>query len=364
MPSVTVLMPVYNGERHLRAAIDSVLAQSHADFEFLIMNDGSTDASLDIIRSYADPRIRLVHNRQNQGLARTLNDGLALAGGEIIARQDQDDIAHPQRLERQLIFLGGQPDVALLGTWAWVIDQEGRYRGLCVANQDGRYRGLVDPPCDNESIRWELLFDNCFIHSSVMFRKKVICDALGGYDATLPFCHDYDLWSRVALRHRVANLPQRLMGYRMHPGSMTADKRQNTVTEENRHVIKRNLNALFGEQSYSDAEADLIARFRLGYDEEALKSFLRLFARLIERYRQRFPQAGESHEFRWAIAGRYAKLAFKVLQTRPRFLPSVLADCLFHYPVLSTSLRWLGIQAMTALGRASMSADARMSPYK
>lgn len=352
MPEVTVLMPVYNAEEYLCASIDSILAQSYADFEFLILNDGSTDASLDVIRSYADSRIRVVNNARNLGLARTLNEGLRLASGELIARQDQDDISHPRRLEQQRVFLAGHPDVALLGTRAWVIDQEGRYRGLCVTNQRGQYRGLADYPCSGEGIRWELLFDNCFIHSSVMFRKNVIRDELGGYDAALSFCHDYDLWSRVALRHRVANVPQRLVAYRIHSDSMTAVGIQDVVTDENRRVIKRNLDVLFGERSFSDEEASLIARFRLGFDDAALNAFLMLFARLIERYRQRFPEAGKSDDFRRAVANRYARLAFKVLQTRPRLLRRLLSDCLLQYPVLSASLRWLSIQAWTSLGRS------------
>ena len=221
----------------------------------------------------------------------------------------------------------------------------------------------MDSPCDHESILWELLFDNCFIHSSVMFKKKVISGELGGYDAALSFCHDYDLWSRVAIRHRVANLPQRLVAYRIHPGSMTAEIRQDLITRENHHVINRNLTALFGERACTEEEVALIARFRLGFDEEALMSFLDLFARLIRRYRRLFRQAGQSRDFRRAVAGRYAKLAFKVWQARPRLLASVLSDCVFSYPLLSTSLRWLGIQAVAPLGHASMNTHPRANSH-
>src|SRR5438093_5990647 len=116
MPNVTVLMPVYNAERYLRAAMDSILTQTFSDFEFLIMNDTSTDASRSIITSYRDARIRLIDNEQNLGLTRTLNKGLRVCAGNYVARHDADDIACPERLALQIAFLEEHKDVGLLGT--------------------------------------------------------------------------------------------------------------------------------------------------------------------------------------------------------------------------------------------------------
>ncbi|HKQ33129.1 MAG TPA: glycosyltransferase family A protein, partial [Thermodesulfobacteriota bacterium] len=116
-PKVTVLMTVYNGEKFLNEAIDGILNQTFRDFEFLIINDGSTDGSREIIKSYKDPRINLVDNESNIGLTASLNRGLSLAGGEYIARQDADDISLPERLEKQISILERNPDIALLGSW-------------------------------------------------------------------------------------------------------------------------------------------------------------------------------------------------------------------------------------------------------
>lgn len=120
LPSVTILMPVYNGERFLRQTIESILNQTFTDFEYLIIDDASTDTSRDIIRCFNDPRIRLVENVKNDGLIKTLNRGLALAQGEYIARQDQDDISHPTRIEKQFAFLNDNPEIVLLGTQIWL----------------------------------------------------------------------------------------------------------------------------------------------------------------------------------------------------------------------------------------------------
>ena len=126
-PRVTVLMPVYNAERFLREAIDSILGQSFKHFEFLIIDDGSTDASADIIASYRDSRIRFVRNRTNLGITPTLNKGIALASCELIARMDADDISHPQRLQKQFGYMKRNPECALLSSWARVISEDGKF---------------------------------------------------------------------------------------------------------------------------------------------------------------------------------------------------------------------------------------------
>ena len=151
MGNVTVLMPVYNAERYLRQAIESILSQTFHDFEFMIINDGSTDSSRDIVLSYHDSRIRLIDNETNIGLPRTLNRGLSLAKGEFIARQDADDESNPDRLAHQVAYLSSHPHVALLGSQCTVIDQHG--------NLDWRTQ---ERSCTQKSILWELFFDNSF----------------------------------------------------------------------------------------------------------------------------------------------------------------------------------------------------------
>jgi len=131
-PKVTVLMPVYNGERYLNEAVDSILGQTFTDFEFLIIDDASTDKTPEILRSYDDPRIRVVTNEENLGLSKSLNKGLALARGEFIARMDADDVSYPYRLQVQHEFMTQHPGAGVIGSWAEYIDRKGeivhRYR--------------------------------------------------------------------------------------------------------------------------------------------------------------------------------------------------------------------------------------------
>lgn len=209
MPKVTVLMAVYNGERYLREAMESVLCQTFRDFEFLIINDGSTDNTRELILSYDDARIVLVDSEHNVGQTRSLNRGLELAAGELIARQDADDVSEPERLAKQVVFLNRHPEVALLGTWYKEIDVQGTVIG----------KGKL--PCDTTDIRWSLLFFCPFVHSAVMFRKSVVSERIGFYNEALAYSQDYELWHRIARRLPVANLPEPLVRLRATPWSMT-----------------------------------------------------------------------------------------------------------------------------------------------
>jgi len=209
-PKVTVLMPVYNGERYLRQSIESILNQTFKDFEFLIVDDASQDSSRDIIRSYADGRIRLIENADNLGLVKTLNRGLLLAEAEYIARQDQDDISHPTRLEKQAAFLNDHPEIVLLGTRVNNIDGNGR-----SCKSYGYY--IVTSEL---AIRWQVMFDNPFVHSTVMMRSQIVRQ-MGGYDDHFGYCEDYDLFSRLAQSYKATNLKEILCDYRFHPDSMT-----------------------------------------------------------------------------------------------------------------------------------------------
>lgn len=168
-PLVTVLMSVFNGEKYLREAIDSILTQTFSDFEFLIINDASTDRSREIILSYLDPRIRLIDNEENIGLTRSLNKGIDLAKGKYIARMDADDVSMPERLEKQVRFMEENPDIAVLGSWAYGIDGTGRI--------NAEFR---TPICE-EIIFKDLFFSNPLIHGSVMFDKKFVKN-IGSYN--------------------------------------------------------------------------------------------------------------------------------------------------------------------------------------
>lgn len=361
MPSLTVLMPVYNGARHLRAAMDSILTQTYEDFEFLILNDGSTDASRTIITSYTDTRIRLVDNDKNLGLTRTLNRGLSMATGELVARQDADDISHPERLKRQMAVFRDDPHMALVGSRGRIIDEGGQARGGSLTDQRGNLRCLMDVACEDRSIRWDLLFGNCFIHSAVMFRQQVVWEELGGYDESFVLCEDYELWSRVAFAGRMKNVSDCLVSYRIHPSAKTADNRRESLKAEVCRVIARSSHAMFGECVLTDGDIDRIAKFTVGFDEEGLVPFLSLFKRLLERYQGLFPETVRADDFRRTIARRYAKLAYKAVSSNPTMARHLLGHGIFDYPVLAVSLPWMITLAPPLIAQAVRKLSGRCS---
>lgn len=199
-PKISVIMSVYNGEKYLREAIDSILNQTFPDFEFLIVNDASTDSSLKIIQSYDDKRIRLIENDKNIGLTKSLNKAIKQSQGEYIARQDADDISLLNRFEEQLRYLEQHPEVALLGTSVYQIDERGRTLGrIIVPAKPGR----------------SLFKENQFNHGSTIFKREAV-DRLGGYNELLRYSQDYELWLRMAKYYEVSNLTQALYKLRFH----------------------------------------------------------------------------------------------------------------------------------------------------
>jgi glycosyltransferase involved in cell wall biosynthesis len=211
-PLVTVLMAVHNGAAYVDAAIDSILRQTFTNFEFLIVDDASTDDTPRRIAAFRDPRIRVVRNDVNLGLTRSLNRGLGMARGPLVARQDADDVSHAGRLAAQVAFLEREPDVVVLGTQGRYIDSRGRVRRVAPWPKS----------TSNLAIRWQLLFDGPFIHSSVMFRTAIIWNDLGGYDESFVTSQDFELWSRVRSRgFAMRNLPATLVDFRLHAASVT-----------------------------------------------------------------------------------------------------------------------------------------------
>ena len=203
-PRVTVLMPVYNAEAYLREAIDSILSQTFTDFEFLIIDDGSTDSSADIIRSYDNPRIRFIQNDRNLKLTTTLNKGLDLAHGEYVARMDADDISLPERLAKQVAFMDTHPAVGIVGVWAKAF---------------GEASFLIPHPADAEVCRTKLLFDSCLVHPAVLLRSSFFDTHKLRY-RDFPGMEDYELWQRTACLFPLTNIPDYLFRYRVTKGSI------------------------------------------------------------------------------------------------------------------------------------------------
>jgi len=215
-PRVTVLMGVYNGEAYLAEAIRSILQQTLSDFEFLIVDDGSTDSSRQIVESFSDPRIRLIV-RPNRGLAASLREGIELARGEYVARQDADDVSLPSRLERQAALLDSDPEVGLVGTNYVHVDLEGRPVGatkLFTHEDDLKVAQIVS---------------NQFGHGSVMIRKRVL-DVVGNFDPGV-YTEDYDLFARIGHAAKTVNLGEPLYLWRRNPVGTTFSNREHQLEQ-------------------------------------------------------------------------------------------------------------------------------------
>ena len=190
-PKISVIMSVYNGEKYLREAIESILNQTFRDFEFIIINDGSTDKTSEILSSYNDPRIVIINNKRNIGLTKSLNKGLKMVKGEYIARQDADDVSLPERLERMVNFLDMNRDVGLLGSSFVIIDEKGNKLKSCKF------------ATENKEIKKRLLSGNHF--GSEIFRKTSL-EKVGFYREEFKYAQDYDLALRISEKYKVGNL--------------------------------------------------------------------------------------------------------------------------------------------------------------
>ena len=336
---VSVVMPVYNGESFLAASIDSILAQSFKSYEIIVIDDGSKDASAEIIEAYDEPRIRLVRNGKNEGIVYSLNRALALAKGDLIARQDADDISHPERLDHQVRYLKQHPGVALVGSQARLIDESGEY---C---------GFVERSREQAGIRWGMMFGNEFTHTSVMFRRSIIRDELGGYRPFL-CCEDYDLWSRVAAEHAVANLAVPLVDSRVNTSSITQSQavtRGAEVAIWRRKIVKRNLKAALDAQ-VCDREVDLIGRFSFEVPKSSMDDYVSVIERLLPLYKKAFPTVSASRDLRRTVARQFKRLFMTSLRVSPSTALRIFTKCALVYPLPTLSLvlrRWTARRSVT-----------------
>ncbi|HEC93681.1 MAG TPA: glycosyltransferase [Candidatus Atribacteria bacterium] len=221
MPKISVIMSVYNGEKYLKEAIGSILNQTFKDFEFIIINDGSTDDSSCILEEYAkkDSRIKVIH-QENIGLTKSLNKAIRLAKGEFIARQDVDDISLPERLEKQLEVFLGKPYIDLIASWYYIINEKGKI--------------IVERKIpDVKTVKKLLPLDNLICHTSVMFRKSKFLE-LGGYDERLKYGQDKDLWMKMG---NIEILNISLVKFRKHTSVVTKQIFANDVELVSKGIV-------------------------------------------------------------------------------------------------------------------------------
>jgi len=220
-PLVSVILPTYNAAAYLDKAVDSILTQHYRHFELIIVNDGSTDNTQNLLARYQDPRITVI-NQANLGLPKALNQGIRMAKGKYIARQDADDISLPERLSEQIAFMEQNPSYALLGTWSHIKTAMGSHEG--DSTQGSRQH---QHPSSNGQLQVLLLINNQFVHSSVMIRTNCL-HSIGLYSEDPEHYppEDYDLWLRIAKQHHIANLPRVLLEYLELPTSISRTKEQ------------------------------------------------------------------------------------------------------------------------------------------
>jgi len=238
---ISIILPVYNGESTITESIESLLSQSYSNFELIVIDDGSIDDSLRKIQSFSDKRIK-VYSNGNVGLAKTLNFGISVATGELIARQDQDDISLPSRIEKQVNRFNSNSKLVLLGT-----------NGILVG-QDGQFIRKLSFPNNNNDLQFLTNFYNPFLHTSVMMRADIV-KKINGYsvDSNCQPPEDFELWNRIKYMGKIENLEDHLVKYRISKNSMS-NEWKNIIENNYRKIVIKNLQNIF---NFTKHDADL-----------------------------------------------------------------------------------------------------------
>lgn len=256
-------MPAYNAAKYLREAIDSILAQTYTDFEFIIINDGSTDDTRAIIQSYDDPRIVYLENETNSGICVTLNKGLDSARGRYIARMDADDISLPERLAVQVAFMDAHPEVGVAG--------------CCVERFSDDLSIQEFPPSESDYYRCksDLLFSTCLAHPTAIIRKTVVDDHNLRYEDFFRGMEDYKLWWEISKYVYITNIPSVLLKYRIHKGQVTQAPLTEDFVNRIKIFISQRLNDLGLDPCDEDIQA--ILRYEINpssFDDETFKHLI------------------------------------------------------------------------------------------
>lgn len=265
---ISVILPVYNGEKYLKEAIQSLLSQTYSHFEIIAYDDGSTDSSLEIIRSFQDKRIRLFKNDENCGLITTLNKALGEARGEFIARMDADDICLPDRFEKQINYFKWN-DIDILGTEICFINEEGKTLGRGV----GKYPGMEISPYT--------FLQRCPIyHPTVMFKKKIVKQK-DFYDHGFPHAEDYELWMRLSKHHKLDLIDEPLLFYRVHGESITStyspQAKKSVIKALERHLgthLKADFSKIRFSENRTSSDRQTIVKFWLNLKDKVDAVFL------------------------------------------------------------------------------------------
>jgi glycosyltransferase involved in cell wall biosynthesis len=332
-PKITVLMSVHNGLPYVDDAVESILRQTFTEFEFVIVDDASNDGTAEYLRGVQDPRVRLLSLSENIGLTAALNRGLRETCGEFVARQDADDWSDPQRLAKQVAYLQANPRCAVVGSQAQLVDDR------------GRSLGKKNFPLKHDGICFAHLFDNCLAHSAAMFRRSIVAEA-GGYDEAWEASQDYELWSRLSVRAKLANLPQRLVTLRVREGSITQTHRRADLI---RRVQAMHYTRVFG-RAPSEADLDLISLVRARVVPERLREFRGLLDELVAEFGVARPGALKTTDFWRTLALLHERIGYNLLTLARIAACGELWRALKAWPPAIFSMPWLRIAALGIAG--------------
>ena len=347
-PIISVLMAVYNGQDALAGTIQSMLRQTCGDFEFIIVDDGSTDSSLQVIRSFDDRRIAVHTNETNVGQTRSLNVGLKLARAKYVARIDAGDFSFRSRLSRQLKFMTRHPQYAAVGTAAVMVSPEGRKIG--IARRPRRFREVL----------LRMFYVSPLIHISAMMDRQTVLK-MGGYDEDFLIGADHELWSKlIRSGHRVTSLRRPLVGWEVATDSLSFEHLAGRVTQEASEIIRRNAAQLAGVTVSIEQARDIFTMFTFGLQtlsQEAIDGaeslFRRIFASLKKGLCPEMTQKAVSNH----LARNYLKLALHHMrQGRGAEARRALADGKMRHGFRLTALMlhlfsFLGKGSARLLGR-------------
>ena len=309
-PKITVLLPVYNCELYIKTAVESILNQTFTNFELLIIDDASTDATVSILKKFDDPRIQLIEKPLNSGYTNSLNYGLKIAKGQYIARMDADDISYPERFARQIAYLDNHPDVVVCGTTYKIVDNDKK----------------IILPQDHEAIKIGLLWGNCVSHPSVMIRKKIVDDFSIRYDTSKEPAEDYDMWVRLLSIGKLHNLKEILLEYRVY-GNQVSRKR---AEEQKKNDIAAKLLLLqYLDIKWNDLELEFLER-QFAKTEVVKFQDLQIF-KTIQKKLEKANISGffESKRFRHYLIDLEADVLRKCFLKQKRYSPTMYLEYLW-----------------------------------
>lgn len=266
-PLVSVIMPVFNAEPYIKDSLQSILSQTYKNLEVLIVDDVCTDGSMQVVVAIPDSRVKIIRNEKNLGLAASINKAIRLSTGQYLARMDADDVALPERIDRQVAFLEKNQAVDIIGT---------------AMRFTGYSQYLSNFPILHQECRIQLLFNVCFGHPTVIFRRNVFDDPMNFYDESLKqYSEEYDLWCRLSNRHRFHNLNEPLLLYRTYPPGIKVEaeelRKRNTLL-----IQEKYLNSLFGPVSARDFSIHTqLSLMEIVHDRKELKECDEWLQRLI-----------------------------------------------------------------------------------